>query len=54
MQTLDLTGRIDAIRLAIAERLERETTMPPEAEEALSHLLHILTEAADIAEEGDL
>jgi uncharacterized protein Yka (UPF0111/DUF47 family) len=53
MADLDLTSRLDAIRLEIAKMLEKPK-LPPKERAALTEIMHLLAEAADTAEEANL
>jgi hypothetical protein len=50
---LELTGRLDAIRLDVAKMLERPK-LPPKERAALTEIMQLLAEAADTAEEARL
>lgn len=52
---LDLTGKIDALRIEVAARLEDKTAKRTAKETAaLKEILQLLSEAADEAEEAGL
>lgn len=55
MTKLELTGRIDAIRLDLSKRLDDRTVkLPPKERSALKEVLDLLSEAADVCEEHGL
>jgi hypothetical protein len=49
MADLELTGRLDAIRLDVTKMLEKPK-LPPRERAALSKIMQLLGEAADTAE----
>lgn len=53
MERFELTGKLDALRLEIAALLDGREA-PADAREDLQRVLHLLTAAADAAEEGGL
>ena len=53
MTKLEFTGKIDALRLEIAETLEKDKIAPKD-KVALKEILQLLSEAADTAEENEL
>lgn len=53
MAELELTTRIDALRLDVEKRLERPK-LPPKERAALTEIIQLLSEAADTAEEAKL
>lgn len=53
MAGLELTNRLDAIRLELVKKLETPK-LPPKERAALTEIMQLLAEAADTAEEAKL